>query len=83
MHRARLAGFTLRAAVPEPALAAKGIADVLPKVSSRANDPIIFGFRERDQPQKAVVFGYYGTSPNDALALRTLTAVLDEMAMEI
>ena len=83
MHRARLAGFTLRAAVPEPALSAKGIADVLPRISSRATDPIIFGFRERDRPKKAVVFGYYGASPDDALALRTLTSVLDEMAMEI
>ena len=79
IQRAQLAGFKVRAAVPGRALSVN--CNHVVKSVTRALDPILFATRDDDR--LTVVLGYYGVSPNDGPALKSLTALLDEMARAI
>ena len=79
IQRAQLAGFKVRAAVPGRALSVN--CNHVVKSVTRALDPILFATRDDDR--LTVVLGYYGVSPNDGPALKSLTALLDEMARTI
>lgn len=79
VQRASLAGFNVRAAVPEPALSVTYRTHVSPM--AYAVDPILFG--KRDGDQKVVVLGYYNMSSSDSDEVKSLVALLESMKRDI
>ena len=80
IHKARLAGFEISAAVPAQAIKVKGIAEAAKAVRDRPVivDPIVFGALP-ERKDRVVVFGFYGMSDNDSPAMKALIDVLEEM----
>jgi hypothetical protein len=95
LHGARLAGYTLYAAVPGEAVSVDlsaliAEANRRPRVSLMqtlafaGRDPIIFGWRQpKDAGRRVVVFGFYGQSTDDSPELQTLVATLQGFESEL
>ena len=80
IHKARLTGFDVSAAVPAGAIKIKGLAEAARAVRNAPAivDPIMFGTLSGYE-SRVVVFGYYNTTNEDSTAMKALIDVLEEM----